>query len=169
MRKRIFSAAFLLAAAVVSASSYPYRWVYVSRSLGSDAHVEEIRRIVETAASHGLNGMVLSAGLDRLLLQKPDYFRRLERVKRICGKNGIELIPMIFSVGYGGSVLAHDRNLAAGLRDHVYELAQQVCSPGALRGSGREEVGQGTLRAAAVSPLSNPRRLSLSLQESPSR
>ncbi len=45
---------------------YPYRWVYVSRSLHSDSDVVDIKSIVKTASEHGLNGMVLAAGLDRL-------------------------------------------------------------------------------------------------------
>ncbi len=94
---------------------YPYRWVYVSRSLRSDNDVVDIKSIVKTASEHGLNGMVLAAGLDRLDLAPPDYFRRLDEVKRICKERSIEIIPIVFSVGYGGSVLSHDRNLAAGI------------------------------------------------------
>ncbi len=94
---------------------YPYRWVYVSRGLGRDSDVEELRQIVRTAAKHGLNGMVLASGLDRISLRSPDYIRRLHEVKSLCEKNRVEIIPLIFSVGYGGSVLAHNRNLAAGI------------------------------------------------------
>jgi hypothetical protein len=94
---------------------YPYRWVYVPRGLGRDGDVEDIRRIVKTAADHGLNGMVLSSGLDRLSRQPADYLRRVLEIKQICDENRIEIIPLIFSVGYGGSVISHNRNLAAGL------------------------------------------------------
>ena len=59
------------------AKEYPCRWVFVSRSLRADKDVADIERIAETAAAHGLNGMVLSAGLDRLDRQPPDYFERL--------------------------------------------------------------------------------------------
>lgn len=101
---------------------YPCRWVYVSRSLRADSDVADIERIVETASGHGLNGMVLSAGLDRLDKQPAGYFMRLEQVKRICRENRIEIIPIIFSAGYGGSILAYDKNLAAGIpvRDTVF-------------------------------------------------
>lgn len=106
-----------LASAAASAGGkvYPHRWVYVSRGLRNDQDVDDIRGIVRTAAEHGLNAMVLAAGLDRLDLQPPEYFRRLEAVKAICKQHGIEIIPIIFSAGYGGSVLAHDRHLAAGI------------------------------------------------------
>lgn len=99
----------------VAAEVYPLRWVYVSRSLTQDAQVEEIRRIVSTGAAHGLNGMLLSAGFDRMDLQPPAYFRRLEQVKEICARHKVEIIPIGFSVGYGDAVLDHNPNLAAGL------------------------------------------------------
>ncbi len=94
---------------------YPYRWVYVSRSLRSDQHVADVERIAAVASEHGLNGMVLAAGLDRLDLQPPEYFERLRRVQAILTEKRLELIPIVFSAGYGGSVLAHDPNLAEGL------------------------------------------------------
>lgn len=95
--------------------SYPNRWVYVSRSLSRDTDVAEIKAIVKTASQSGLNGMVLAAGLDRLDNQGPDYLRRLDQVRSVCKQSNIEIIPIIFSVGYGGSILAEDKNLAAGL------------------------------------------------------
>ena len=94
---------------------YPDRWVYVSRNPRLPEHVAEIRQIAQTAADHGLNGMLLAAGLDRLSLQPPEYFDGLKQVRQICDERGIEIIPIIFSVGYGGSVLGHNSNLAAGL------------------------------------------------------
>ncbi len=94
---------------------YPYRWVYVSRSLRRDSDVADIKTIVKTASEHGLNGMVLSAGLDRLDRQPRDYLEKLEQINQTCKNYNIEIIPIIFSVGYGGSILACDRNLAAGI------------------------------------------------------
>ena len=114
-RAVVLFATLCAAAAGAGGKVYPCRWVYVSRSLRSDEHVAEIEQIVRTAADHGLNGMVLSAGLDRLDLQPPEYFRRLEAAKAACRQHKIEMIPIIFSAGYGGSVLGHDRNLAAGI------------------------------------------------------
>jgi len=94
---------------------YPYRWVYVSRSLNRDSDVVDIKNIVKTASESGLNGMVLSAGLDRLDGRSPAYFQRLKQVSRLCKQENFEIIPIIFSIGYGGSILSEDRNLAAGL------------------------------------------------------
>jgi len=115
MKYLAFTLFLTLLGSVCQAKDYPYRWVYVSRSLRSDSDVLDIESIVRTASEHGLNGMVLAAGLDRLDLQRPDYFARLEQVKQICSDCNIEIIPIVFSVGYGGSILAHDKNLAAGI------------------------------------------------------
>ncbi len=100
---------------VSEAKEYPYRWVYVSRSLRSDVDVVDIEQIVHTASEHGLNGMVLAAGLDRLDRQPKEYLERLRKMREICDDAHVEIIPSIFSVGYGGSVLAYNRNLAAGI------------------------------------------------------
>ncbi len=94
---------------------YPDRWVFVSRGLTEDEHVQDIRDIASTAAGHGLNGMLLSGGLDGLMRWDEERLGRLEEVKRICADAKIEIIPLGFSAGYGGSVLGHDPNLAAGL------------------------------------------------------
>ena len=97
------------------AKTYPHRWVFVSRLLRTDQDVADVERIVKTASAHGLNGMVLSAGLDWLDRQPAENLDRLASVRDICRQHGVEIVPNIFSVGYGGSVLAYDRNLAAGI------------------------------------------------------
>lgn len=113
----ILSAAFLISCThSENRTIYPDRWVFVhDRAFTDDSQVEEVREIVRTAAEHGLNGMVLSAGLDRLDLKPPDYFRRLEEVRNFCTQYGVEIVPLLFSVGYGYSVILHDKNLCEGL------------------------------------------------------
>ncbi len=97
------------------AKEYPHRWVFVSRSLQTDKDVTDVEQIVRTASGHGLNGMVLSAGLDQLDRQSPAYLGRLHKVRQICAQHQVEIIPCIFSAGYGGAVLSHNRNLAEGI------------------------------------------------------
>jgi len=106
-------------AALLSSESqgqeYPYRWVYVSRSLQRDSDLVDIKNIVKTASQSGLNGMVLAAGLDRLDGRDPDYLARLKQVRQLCKQQDFEIIPLVLSAGYGGSILVEDKNLAAGL------------------------------------------------------
>lgn len=90
------------------------RFVYVSRSLTADEHVADIDRITAVAAEKGLNGMVLAAGLEGVGTWPADRLDRLDRVTSLCRARGIDIIPILWSVGYG-SGLSHDRNLAVGL------------------------------------------------------
>ena len=70
--------------------------------------------IIERAGASGYTGAVLG-GVDRMSQQPPEYFDHLGRIRVSCDAAGLELIPTLFSLGYGGTVLAHDRNLAEGL------------------------------------------------------
>ena len=90
-----------------------WRLVYVSRSLQTESHVEDIRGIADRAAASGLNGIVLAAAFDRIALQQPAYFERLSRVKTLCDERNLALIPAVFSVGHGNTLLDADRHLAA--------------------------------------------------------
>lgn len=128
----------------------PWRWVFVeSGNLGRPAEVQKIKKIVTTAAKHGLNGMVLTAGFDRLDQQDEDYFKGLEEVKKISSDLGVEIIPLVFSVGYG-STLSQDINLAAGLpvRDQLFVAGEGEAhfvpdAPVALVNGGFEEFKDG--------------------------
>lgn len=108
---------FLCAAAALAQTPkvYPYRWVYVRNTLSSDAQVGDFEEICRTASEHGLNGVLLAAGLDSIDLKPPEYLERLARVRAIGAKYKLEIVPAVFGPGYGGAILAHDRNLAAGL------------------------------------------------------
>jgi hypothetical protein len=106
----------LLAAQPAGKKVYPKRWVYVSNSLANERDLAAARQIVEVAAAHGLNGMVLAGGLDRIDIEPPAYFVRLKQLKELCDRLGVEIIPTGFNVGYGGALMAHDRNLAEGLQ-----------------------------------------------------
>jgi hypothetical protein len=99
-----------------SAARYPDRFVWIfGWGLGKDADVAQIAQVIETGSKHGINGAMVSFGLDTLCKKTPDFFRRLDAVKQVCERNQVELIPAIFSVGYGGSALSHDRDLAEGV------------------------------------------------------
>src|SRR5690242_105563 len=111
MRRLIVFVTLLLAAlALPAAKVFPLRWVYISRGLRSDKDVEEIRQLAKTASEHGLNGIVLAARMDSIDLQPPEYLPRLREVKKIADENKMEIVPNIFSAGYGGAVLTHDKN-----------------------------------------------------------
>jgi hypothetical protein len=94
--------------------AYRDRWVYVSSGLDSDRQLESVEGIARTASEHGINGMLLAWGFDAMDLKSPESLERLTRLKQACDRLGVEIIPAGFGVGYGGGVLSHDKNLAAG-------------------------------------------------------
>lgn len=115
----------------LAAEPYPDRFVWVfGWNLGNDRDVPEVSHVIETAARHGINGAVVSFGLDTLSKKSRDYFRRLDEVRQVCESNHVELIPAAFSIGYGGPALAHDPNLAEGV---PVEDAPFVVKDGAAR------------------------------------
>lgn len=89
-------------------------WVF-GWGLGRDEDVEQIKSILEMASKHGYNGAVMAAGFDALCKRDENYFKRLKEVQETCKRLNLELIPAVFSIGYGGGILAHNRNLAEGL------------------------------------------------------
>jgi len=103
----------LLAATAYCVAAEPFedRWVYVSRTLTKPEHVQEVADIVKTAKTVDLNGMLLACGVERWHTWPADRKARLAEVKRICDEAGVEIVPIIWSVGYGG----HDPNYAAAL------------------------------------------------------
>lgn len=97
-------------------AAYPDRFFWVfGWGLGKDSDVQEISEVLDMAGRTGLNGAVVSFGLDTLCKRDVAYFRRLEAIRRACERNKLELIPSVFSVGYGGGILSHNPNLAEGL------------------------------------------------------
>jgi hypothetical protein len=112
----VLAVASLLAMQVGAAERYADRFVWIfGWGLEKDSDVPEISRVLETAGQHRLNGAVVSLNLDTLCKKSPDYFKRLDQIKKSCEDNHLELIPSVYSIGYGGGPLAHNRNLAEGL------------------------------------------------------
>ena len=111
---------FLLCNACVgpmaSADNYSDHWVWIfGWNLKTDGDVVAITKVLESGAAHGINGAVISCGMDSLSTMTPDFSRRLDKVQHTCERLKIELIPAGFGVGYGGTALQHDKYLAEGL------------------------------------------------------
>jgi hypothetical protein len=116
MRYSLLLLLFLSLGNAATAAPYQDRFVWVfGWNLERDSDVPEVTKVIDSASSRGLNGAVVSFGLDTLCRKSPDFFRRLDAVRQACDRGGLEVIPAIFSVGYGGAALAHNRNLAEGV------------------------------------------------------
>lgn len=110
----LFLLVFLCTKTLAAPYSDRFVWIF-GWGLGKDSDVPEITHVLDDAAQHGLNGAVISCGLDTLDMQDADYFRRLDAIQKVCARDHLELIPADFSIGYGGGILAHNPNLAEGL------------------------------------------------------
>ena len=96
--------------------AYPHRWFYRSTNLQVGKNADETIRLAETAAKHGLNGMVLADWKHNRLGDVPrEYFANVARVRAACKRLGIDVIPTLFPIGYSSGILLHDPNLAEGL------------------------------------------------------
>jgi len=98
-------------------------WLYYPTNLLVDSNVDQLETIFRRAAkvgySHVLIGDSKFANLDRM---PKEYFRNVDRVKRIAGELHLQLVPSVFPMGWSNSLLYHDPNLAEGLpvRDQLF-------------------------------------------------
>lgn len=90
-----------LAATGSSSGVLKDRWFYCERRPNSASDVAFVTNLIAVAAGSGLNGMVYQCDLE-LWARWPEAKRAgLRKVKSFCDEKGIELIPLIWSVGYG--------------------------------------------------------------------
>lgn len=108
-----FAAAIALQAWGSAGGGFRDRWVFMARAVVDDGDVAFVTNVAGRAAALGFNGMML-AGMDDVGIW-PDWRKRnLAAVRRFCDKNGIEVIPMVWSVGYG-TMQSRDPSLAEGI------------------------------------------------------
>jgi hypothetical protein len=98
------------------APRYADRWVYSMYNLQVEKSADEVVQLVDRAAKAGYTGVVLADYKLNILDRVPEgYFRNVARVKKAAEAANIELIPLVFPIGYSKGILVHDPNLAAGL------------------------------------------------------
>jgi len=110
-----FFVATLSAGLVANCTGQPElakRWVFIRRTLQTDADVKDIRNIVQRASHAGYNGVVLECAFDWIWQHPPKYFDRLASIKDACDSAGLEIIPAVLTVN-GRSALARDKNLSS--------------------------------------------------------
>jgi len=92
------------------------RWVYSSHNLLEDKWVDEVLKIIGRASQSGYTGLVLADSKLAILDQMPPkYFKNAARVRDAARAAHLEIIPMVFPIGYSAGLLAHDPNLAEGV------------------------------------------------------
>jgi len=111
-------AAVLVAAPIRAdgALQLKHRWVYLSTNLLVDRNVESAIKLMERSAKAGYNGVVLCDSKFMRWDNLPGrYVRNVGLVRRAARKLKLDLIPGVMPIGYSGSLLSRDPNLAAGL------------------------------------------------------
>jgi len=116
MRKFFILFLLLLPLNLPMCENFKNRWVWIfGFNIQKNEDVEKIKKILEEAKENNYNGAVLSGGLDSLCKKDEKYFKNLKGVKDYCEKLNLKLIPSVFSIGYGGGILSHNKYLAEGL------------------------------------------------------
>ena len=92
------------------------RWLFVMRNIRQPENVERTVALFPRAQAAGYNAVVLSdSSLYRLDTADEAYRNNLLRLQREAKQHGLELIPCVMPIGYSGSILGDDRNLAEGM------------------------------------------------------
>ena len=90
------------------------RWFYVSYHLDDEVGTDGVVKLLERAGKVNLNGMLWEAPWDRADEWSADEIARFERVKEAANAAKVEIIPILWSIGYG-TTAARNLNLAEGL------------------------------------------------------
>ena len=120
----------MLAAAVAfaaGAGAIEDRFIYVGCGLGNNVQVDKTIDVVRRAAREGFNGLVLQGDIQYAWMAPAHERKNLARLKAACDEVGVDLIPAVWSIGYG-TMLHANPNLAAGLP--VFDVPYEVSSDG---------------------------------------
>ena len=104
-----------LAASAALATQFQDRWFFMQLNFSKDKHLEYARDAIATAGKSGYNGLALECGVEEWDLWDAARQARLEEVKRLCAEANIEIIPLVWSVGYGWMLPKHP-DLMEGIR-----------------------------------------------------
>lgn len=108
------------------------RWLYCSQNLWVDSTVDGLEALFRRAAKAEYTHVLLSdSKFAKLGDMDARYFRNVDRLKRLAGELGLEIVPALFSIGYSNDLLWHDPNLAEALpvRGAVFVVAGGAARP----------------------------------------
>jgi len=92
------------------------RWLFVFRDHTVPGKVEKTMELLPRAKAAGFNGILLSDHHLLTIDRMPEWYRRdIVRVREAIRGHGFRLIASCMPVGYAGSILAYDPNLAEGV------------------------------------------------------
>ena len=100
--------ALLAGAAFGGGALYEDRWFYCSHDFRTDADIDFYRTLVSRAAKSGYNGMLFAKGLEGAFRWSDATKARFAEVKAICDAAKVEIVPILWSVGYGTMIGVDD-------------------------------------------------------------
>ena len=81
---------------------YADRWYYCSRGVNTEADLDFHRDLLKKAKAGGYNGMLYAHGLDYwYAIRDRRRKENFQRLRSMCAEAGVEIIPLIWSTGYG--------------------------------------------------------------------
>jgi len=126
MRKMGFSVACVaaMAAMVACAGEITDRFVYTNCDLCNPTKMAGLCDLARKAAACGFTGLVVQGDIQYAFHFDEAKRNELRKLKRVCDEVGIEIIPAVWSIGYGAMLVA-DPNLAEGMpcRDIPYVVS----------------------------------------------
>ncbi len=122
MRRLFPLAAVLLFASTLHAQNakMTHRWFYLQTNFLTDANVTHAQDLLKRAKVAGYNGMVVTdSKFDTLGTMPPtisrDYLQHVQAVKQTAKDLGIDVYPVVCTIGYEGGALYQDPQLAEAL------------------------------------------------------
>ena len=97
---RALQALALAAAMQAAAAEYPNRWVFFDRGLKDPAMLGEFSNVVTRAARAGFTGIAISQGIEHAAVGDAGRARTVAAAKSLCDGLGLEIIPVVWSIGY---------------------------------------------------------------------
>ena len=93
-----------------------YRWVFTMTNLLREEALQKTIDLMKRSQQAGYNGIfVADSKFDKYQLQDRSYSRNVQRLRRACTEQGMQLIAPVCPMGYCAEFLAADPHLAEGM------------------------------------------------------
>ena len=130
-RERAVALAAGLALAATAMGGYPRMWVYNHYRMSTDEGWQNFSNMVVRAAAAGYNGVLTSAQLENGMNNWDKRARaNYAKARDLCAALGLEIIPGVWGLGYGGPVCYWDPETVEAT---AVKGAPYVCENGRLR------------------------------------
>jgi len=93
-----------------------YRWVFTMTNLAQEQALQQTINLMKRAKKAGYNGIFAAdSKFHKFQLQDKSYAVKVQRLRKACTDEGMQLIVGVCPMGYAAEFLAADPNLAEGM------------------------------------------------------